>query len=262
MIVIAGNCVLEDIETSVRTAEFLLEVSNRLGFNLIYKSSWKKDNRSSAEGFEGLSIESSIEIFSYLRRLGLTLITDFHTPEQLNLPLVDAVDWLQVPAYLCMQNELIFKMADTGKPINIKKGQFLHPEDVRNIIGKINSRGNDQIAITERGTCFGYRDLVLDPRSLHILKEFGYPVFCDVGHLSRKYGVSSSDLIRGGDKRFVTTLAKSAIATGIDGIFVEVHPNPAKAKCDAATQLSFNEFEEMIEEVLPIWGIVNEGKSW
>jgi len=259
MIVIAGNCILEDIETSVKTAEFLLEASDKMGFDLIYKSSWKKDNRSSAEGFEGPGVETSIEIFSYLRNLGLTLITDFHTPEQLDSPLVEVVDWLQIPAYLCMQNELVFKMADVGKPINIKKGQFLHPEDVKNIIGKINSRGNNKIAITERGTCFGYRDLILDPRSLHILNGFGYPVFCDVGHLGRKYGVSSSDLVRGGDKRFTTTLAKSAIATGITGIFVEVHPEPARAKCDAATQLSFDEFEGLIEEVLPVWSAVNEG---
>jgi 2-dehydro-3-deoxyphosphooctonate aldolase (KDO 8-P synthase) len=259
MIIVAGNCVLEDMETSVETAEFLLQMSDKYGFEVVYKSSWKKDNRSSAEGYEGPSIDESLKIFNYLRNIGVTIITDFHTPEQLDSPLVGAVDWLQLPAYLCMQNELTFKMADTGKPINIKKGQFLHPEDVRNIIGKIKSRGNDNIMITERGASFGYRDLVLDPRSLHILKDFGYPIFCDVGHLGRKYGVSSSDLVRGGDKRFVYTLARAAVATGICGIFVEVHPEPTRAKCDAATQLSFDEFELLVKSVMPIWKVVSDG---
>lgn len=258
MIVVAGNCVLEEMSVTKETVDFLFEMSDEYAFPIIYKSSWKKDNRSKPEGYVGPGVDKAIEMFEYARSMTLPTMSDFHTPDQLDIKeLVGVVDWLQIPAYLCMQTDLVYKMADTMKPINVKKGQFLHPLDVSNVISKINSRGNDNIMLTERGTCFGYRDLVLDPRSLHIMRGFEYPVLCDVGHLGRKYGVRSSDLINGGDKSFVNTLAKSAIATGIEGIFVEVHPSPDKAKCDAATQLSFSEFESLIKETLPVWEVVN-----
>jgi len=249
MIVIAGNCILEDMDTSIATAEFLVEMSSRYEFDLIYKSSWRKDNRSSVEGYQGLSVEESMEIFSCIPA---EVMTDFHTPEQLEFPITEVVDWLQVPAYLCMQTELVLAMASLGKPINIKKGQFLSPYDVGHVVEKIESVSNAGIMITERGTCFGYRDLVVDPRSFHILKKLGHPVIFDAGHAVRKYGIPSSD-VGGGSKEFIPTLAKAAVATGIAGIFVEVHPEPSRAKCDAATQLTFNEFESLIKQVLPIW---------
>jgi 2-dehydro-3-deoxyphosphooctonate aldolase (KDO 8-P synthase) len=256
---IAGNCILEDLDTSIETARFLVELSEKYNYELIYKSSFKKDNRSSVEYYTGPKLEYSIKIFKRLKEdLGVNIITDFHHLYELDTELVDVVDVLQLPAYLCMQTELTLKMAKVGKPVNIKKGQFIHPEDVINIIRKIESVGNKNITITERGTSFGYRDLVVDPRSFYVLKSFGYPVFFDAGHSVRKYGVPSANLEKGGTKEFIYTLARAAIACKIDGIFVEVHPNPDMAKCDAATQLSFDEFENLIREINPIWRALHD----
>lgn len=261
MKVIAGNCVLESLETTIKTATFLRGEVDKFGFDLIYKSSWTKENRSSLDNFRGLDICECLKIFEELKRLGFTILSDFHDVNNFkNLhtsKLVDVVDILQLPAYLCMQTGLTIAMATTKKPINIKKGQFLHPEDVGHILRKFERYNNYKLSITERGTCFGYRDLVVDPRSFQILKSFNYPVYFDVGHSVRKYGIPSADA-SGGSKEFINTLAKAAIATGINGIFVEVHPDPPNAKCDATTQLSFNEFNNLIKLILPIWRVVNE----
>lgn len=259
--IIAGNCVLEDYETAIKTAHFLKDKSTEYDFELIYKSSFKKDNRSSHEFYRGPEILDSIEIFRGLKDMGIALITDFHNLYELETDIKDIVDILQLPAYLCMQTELTLKMASIGKPMNIKKGQFLHPEDILNVVKKVESVGNKKISITERGTSFGYRDLIVDPRSFYILKDFGYPVFFDVGHSIRKYGIPSSDLERGGTKEYVNMLARSAIACEVDGIFVEVHPTPGKAKCDAATQLSFIEFEKLIKNINPIWRTIHNGEA-
>ena len=257
--IIAGNCILEDMNTSIETVRFLTDLSKKYGYELIYKSSFKKDNRSSAEYYTGPGLEESIKIFKRIKEeFGLRIITDFHNLYELDTKIVEVVDILQLPAYLCMQTEMTLKMARQGKPVNIKKGQFLHPEDVIHVVRKIESAGNKDILITERGSSFGYRDLVVDPRSFHILKSFGYPVFFDAGHSVRKYGVPSADLEKGGQKEFIYTLARAAIACKIDGIFVEVHPNPEIAKCDAATQLSFEEFEKLIIEIMPIWQVLHK----
>lgn len=254
LLIIAGNCILEDIKTSEMTAKFLVKASKKYNFDLIYKSSFKKDNRSSHKNYTGPDIKESVKIFKHLKdKFSVKIITDFHHLYELETELIDVADILQLPAYLCMQTELTLAMARLGKTINIKKGQFLHPEDIGNVIRKIEITGNKKIMITERGTCFGYRDLVVDPRSFQILKSFGYPVIFDVGHSIRKYGVPSADLKKGGQKEFVDTLAKAAIASGVDGLFVEVHPDPPQAKCDAATQLSFKEFEKLIKNIVPIW---------
>ena len=156
-----------------------------------------------------------------------------------------------------MQTELTTAIAKTGKKINVKKGQFLSPEDVEKIVMKIEGAGNDKITITERGTCFGYRDLMVDPRSFLILRRLNYPVFFDVGHSVRKYGIPSSNTKDGGQKEFCETYARSAISNFVDGLFIEVHPDPKSAKCDAATQFSFNEFEDLMTNVKPLWDFVN-----
>jgi len=250
--IIAGNCILEDIDTTIKTAEFLRKMSNKYSFELIYKSSWLKDNRSSATNYTGPDVPDSYSIFKILHSKGFTILTDIHDVWPLTHSIFDdCVDIYQLPAYLCMQTSLIRALADTKKPINIKKGQFLHPVDVGHIIGKFQYFGNNNLMITERGTCFGYRDLIVDPRSLHILKQFGYPVFLDVGHSCRKYGIPSNDIAHGGDKGFASTFAK--VATALDcNIFVEVHPEPEKAACDAATQLSFDEFERMMIDIVNV----------
>ncbi|MFH1563206.1 MAG: 3-deoxy-8-phosphooctulonate synthase [Nitrospirota bacterium] len=257
--IIAGNCILEDFDTTIKTAEALIDFSKKYNFDLVYKSSFKKDNRSSQDYYTGLNLSESIKIFKYLKqKYNVDILTDFHNLYELDTEIVDVIDILQIPAYLCMQTELVLKIAHVGKPVNIKKGQFLHPEDVGKIVKKIESTGNKNIMVTERGTCFGYRDLVVDPRSFYILKKFGYPVFFDAGHAVRKYGVPSADIAKGGTKEYINILACAAIACKIDGIFVEVHPEPDIAKCDAATQFSFKEFEKLLKEVLPIWDVVNK----
>jgi 2-dehydro-3-deoxyphosphooctonate aldolase (KDO 8-P synthase) len=254
LLIIAGNCVLEDLETSKKTARFLKKASEKNNFKLIYKSSFKKDNRSSYKHYIGPGIKKSMEIFKYLKKkLGLKIATDFHNPQEVATEIAKTVDVFQLPAYLSMQTELTLALAKTGKPINIKKGQFLHPEDVGKVIKKIESVGNKKIMVTERGTCFGYRNLVVDPRSFQILKSFGYPVIFDAGHSVRKYGIPSRDIAKGGEKEFIATLAKAAIGSGADGIFIEVHPEPRKALCDAATQLDFKEFKKFIKEISPVW---------
>jgi len=260
--IIAGNCILENKQISFDTAFFLKQISKEYNLELTYKSSFLKDNRSSEKYYMGLGIEKSIKIFEYLKKeFGLNLITDFHHLDEVDI-FKDVIDIYQIPAYLCMQTKLSLKIANLGKPINVKKGQFLHPSDMQRVIKKIESTGNKNIFVTERGTCFGYRDLIVDPRSFYIMKQFGYPVFFDVTHSVRKYGVPSSDLKNGGSKEFVYALAKSAIATGcVDGLFIETHPTPDKALCDAATQLSFNEFRKMIKEVIPIWNITKGGSK-
>jgi len=250
MQIIAGNCILEDYDTAADTLAFLKRMSKVYHFDLIYKSSWKKDNRSSAETYKGPGISSATEMFHDLKKaFNIPILTDFHHPDELRTRLVDEIDIVQIPAYLCMQTELTMAMAQTGKTINVKKGQFLHPRDIEHIINKIKLvNEHATISLTERGTCFGYRDLVVDPRSIHTLKSFGYPVFVDVGHAIRRYGIPSSDLKLGGMKTFVPTLARVAAALHC-GVFVEVHPKPEKALCDAVTQLSFKEFEFMVDNI-------------
>lgn len=255
--IIAGNCVLESLKTSILTSNFLKEMSDKYNFDLVYKSSYKKDNRSSSDYFSSLGEEKCTEIFSELKKNKFDIITDVHNLYELDLDLFKFIDVIQIPAYLCMQTELTNKVAKTGKTINIKKGQFLSPSDVYKIVKKIESAGNNKITITERGTCFGYRDLMVDPRSFYILKKLNYPVIFDVGHSVRKNGFPSSDIKDGGQKEYGETYARSAIANFVDGLFVEVHPDPKNAKCDAATQFSFEEFENLMKNVKPLWDFVN-----
>ena len=259
--IIAGNCILENLKTSVETATFLKEMSQKYNFDLTYKSSFKKDNRSSTDYFSSLGEAECTEIFSELKKKDFRIITDVHNLYELELGLFDYIDVIQIPAYLCMQTELTTAVAKKGKSINLKKGQFVSPYDVEKIIMKIKSAGNNNITITERGTCFGYRDLVVDPRSFMILKQINLPIFFDVGHSVRKNGFPSSDTTKGGQKEFVETYARAAIANYVEGLFVEVHPDPKNAKCDAATQFSFNEFENLLENVKPLWDFVNLQKK-
>jgi 2-dehydro-3-deoxyphosphooctonate aldolase (KDO 8-P synthase) len=255
--IIAGNCVLETMETSLKTARHLCEHAERHNYQLIYKSSWRKDNRSSLKYYQGPEEEDVIKIFSALKAsLGTTkILTDFHTPEDFNMDWIDNyIDILQIPAYLCMQSSLVVATAMKNKPINIKKGQFIHPSDMVKIKHKIEDVGAEPnlIYVTERGTCFGYRDLVFDPRSIYILNQEFDAVFFDAGHCVRKYGIPSYNT-DGGCKNYIPTLAKAAIGSGVDGIFVEVHPDPSKALCDASTQLSFREYDSLILDLLPLW---------
>ncbi len=255
-LLMAGNCILEDKDTSFRTAEFLSELSRKLGVDLIYKSSYKKDNRSSTDYYTGPSMDESMRLVEDTKsEFGLPGVSDGHYPTELDEGAAEVLDVLQVPAYLAMQTELVTAIARVGKPINLKKAQFLHPEDMGKVVAKVESTGNKAILLTERGTCFGYRDMVVDPRSFHIMKETGYPVIFDAGHSVRIYGVPSADP-RGGAKHFLNVLMSASAAADLAGLFVEVHPDPPSAKCDAASQLSFSEAEHLITRYFRIASFV------
>ncbi len=257
----AGNCVLENKAIAFKSIEFLKELSEALNVDFIFKASYKKDNRSSERYFSGLPIQEALKIFDDAKKeFDIPIVTDVHYPTELDEGVAEVVDVLQVPAYLAMQTELVLAIAKKGKPVNIKKAQFQHPEDVEKVCRKIESVGNQSILLTERGTCFGYRDLVVDPRSFHIMKSLGYPVFFDAGHSIRKYGIPSSDPA-GGTKQFLQTMMSACAATDIAGLFIEVHPDPKNALCDAASQLSFDEAKRLITRYFNIAKFVKELRS-
>ncbi len=251
-LLLAGNCVLEDRETAFQTAEFLVGLAARLNVHYVFKASYKKDNRSSADYFSGMGMQEALRVFQDLKQtFDVPLVTDVHYPHELNEGVAEVFDILQIPAYLAMQTELALAVANTGRVVNVKKAQFLHPEDMGKVVKKIESTGNTKVILTERGTCFGYRDMVVDPRSFHIMKEIGKPVLFDAGHSIRKYGVPSSDP-SGGAKEFLPTLMSTSAAADLAGLFVEVHPEPQRALCDAASQLSFAEAERLITRYFKI----------
>lgn len=251
-LLLAGNCVLEDRDIAMRTAEFLVKLAEKLDVDYVFKASYKKDNRSSADYFSTMGMDKVLPIYQEIKdQFKVTTISDIHYPTELNEGVAEVIDILQIPAYLAMQTELVTAVAKTGQPINLKKAQFLHPEDMGKVVKKVEATGNKKILLTERGTCFGYRDLVVDPRSFHIMKETGYPVIFDAGHSIRKYGVPSADP-SGGAKQFLPTLMNAAAATNLAGLFIEVHPEPQKALCDAASQLNFAEAEERITQYFKI----------
>lgn len=244
---IAGNCVVEDERTTMETAEYLKIICDRLNLPLLYKSSFRKANRTSGESFTGLGDKEAIRILTKVKtEFDLPLLTDIH--ETTDLDLVEDIDVLQIPAFLCRQTDLIQAAAKTGKWVNIKKGQFLPPENMKEAAAKGASFNNGKIMLTERGTTFGYNNLVVDFRSLTIMSSFGYPVVFDATHsVQRPGGLGDAS---GGDREFIIPLARAAAAVGIDGLFVETHPDPIRAKSDAATQMPLVMMPELIESIL------------
>jgi len=246
---IAGNCVVEDEATSMETARFLKDLCQKLNLPLVYKSSYRKANRTSAESFTSIGDEAAVEILRKVKKdLSLPILTDIH--ETADVTLVKDIDILQIPAFLCRQTDLIRAAAESGKWINIKKGQFMSPENMKEAAEKGAKSNNGRVMLTERGTTFGYNNLVVDFRALMIMKEFGYPVVYDATHsVQRPGGLGTSS---GGDREFIMALARAAAAVGIDGLFVETHPQPEKAKSDAATQLPLDQMPALLEDVLKI----------
>lgn len=260
-LLIAGNCILENKAIAFKTVDFLKALSGKLDIDFVFKASYKKDNRSSERYFSGLPLPEALEVFSAIKKeFDIPILSDVHYPTELNEGVAEVVDVLQVPAYLAMQTELVLSLARTGKPINVKKAQFLHPQDMEKVCKKIESTGNQSIILTERGTCFGYRDLVVDIRSFQIMKSLGYPVVFDAGHSIRKYGIPSSDPA-GGTKQYLNALMSACAATNISGLFVEVHPDPQNALCDAASQLSFDDAARLITRYFKIAGFVKQLKD-
>jgi 2-dehydro-3-deoxyphosphooctonate aldolase (KDO 8-P synthase) len=254
-IIIAGPCVIESEETVFETAEMLGEIAQKLDLSLIFKSSYDKANRTSIQSFRGPGIEKGLRILQDVKsRYSLPVLTDVHSPEEAKVA-AEVVDVLQVPAFLCRQTDLLLSAAETGRQVNVKKGQFLAPWDVSNIIEKVTSTGNHQLMITERGTSFGYNNLVVDFRSIAIMKSFGYPVIFDVTHSLQLPGGQGSS--SGGQREFTEPFARAAAAVGVDGLFMEVHPEPEKALCDGPNMIQLKAVENILSEVKAIRGIIS-----
>ncbi|NOZ56267.1 MAG: 3-deoxy-8-phosphooctulonate synthase [Calditrichaeota bacterium] len=257
-VLIAGPCVIESEDIALHAAEWIKQIVDRLGIPWIYKSSFLKDNRSSVEYYQGPGLEEGLRILQKVKEtFEVPILSDVHESWQA-APAAEVLDVIQIPAYLSMQTSLAVAVAKTGKPVNVKKGQFLDPRDMEKVIGKINSQGNDQILLTERGSFFGYRNLVVDMRSLPIMRKLGYPVVMDATHSVRNYGVPSADP-RGGSPEFVPYLARAAVAAGVDAVFIETHPNCSEALCDASSMWPLQKLEELLRQLKEIDTLV---RSW
>ena len=251
---ISGPCVIDEEKIMMATAEKLKLLSQKLDLPVIYKSSFMKDNRSSVDFFAGPGLDVGLRMLEKIRNtFDLPVLSDIHYPDQIKSA-ADVLDIIQIPAYLCMQTILIVEAAKTGKTINLKHGQFISPENMAKPVKKIESQGNNNIILTERGYTFGYNDLVVDPRSFYEMRKFDYPVVFDITHSIRKYGIPSSDP-KGGMREYLPVLSRAGVAAGVDGIFIEVHPDPANAKCDAASQLRLDDLESFIAPLIEIHNV-------
>ena len=251
LFLISGPCVIEDESIMMKTAEKLKEVSEKLNIKMIYKSSFQKDNRSSLKYYDGPGLDKGVKILAKVKeQFGFPLLTDIHYPDQAAAA-GEVCDVLQIPAYLCMQSTLMVAAAKTGRVVNIKHGQFLAPENMKHPVQKCIDAGNDQIILTERGYTFGYNDMIVDPRSFFLMGQIGYPVVFDITHAIRKYGIPSADA-KGGAREFLPVLSRAGVAAGVDGVFIETHPDPASALCDAASQLSVYQLEEFLKPLIDI----------
>jgi 2-dehydro-3-deoxyphosphooctonate aldolase (KDO 8-P synthase) len=254
LVLIAGPCVIESETACLEAAGFLKDLTRSLGLPLVFKSSYDKANRSSLSSYRGPGLEKGLMILLRVKKeLGLPVLSDVHRFEEV-AEAAAVLDILQVPAFLCRQTDFILAVAATGKAINVKKGQFLSPWDMRNVVEKVESAGNRSILLTERGASFGYRNLVTDLRGLVVMRETGYPVVFDVTHsLQLPGGLGSSS---GGQREFIPPLARAACAAGIDALFMEVHPRPEEALCDGPNSQPFEGLRPLLEQVMAIDALV------
>ncbi|MGE4506382.1 MAG: 3-deoxy-8-phosphooctulonate synthase [Desulfovibrionaceae bacterium] len=253
--VIAGPCVLESEDLAVAVATELAAVSSRLGVPLVFKSSFDKANRTSIASYRGPGMERGL---SWLARAkvesGLPVVTDIHLPEQA-APVAEVADVLQIPAFLCRQTDLLVAAARTGRIVNIKKGQFLAPWDMKNAVGKVREAGGERIWLTERGASFGYNNLVVDMRSIPEMAAFGVPVVMDATHSVQLPGGKGE--CSGGQRQYVPVLARAAVAAGARGVFLEVHPDPDKALCDGPNSWPLDQVEPLLAQLQAIWSVVH-----
>ena len=248
--IIAGPCVIENRDHSLEMSYAIKEVSENVGIPIIFKSSFDKANRTSIKSFRGPGIQEGMRILSDVKtETGLKVLTDIHSPDQAGL-VSDVVDIIQIPAFLSRQTDLLIAAAKTGKPINIKKGQFLAPWDVEHIVKKMEESGSQNILLTDRGTQFGYNNLVADMRAIPLMKQFGYPVIFDATHSAQLPGGSGGHSY--GMRDMIPTLARAAVAAGCNGVFMEVHNNVDKAKSDAATQWPLDKLAPLLIELKKI----------
>ena len=254
--ILAGPCAVETLDIMRETAEGLKKVCEKLGINYVFKCSYDKANRSSINSYRGLGMEKGLEYLTKIKKeFDLPIVTDIHTPDQAATA-AEVADIIQIPAFLCRQTDLLVAAAKTGKIVNIKKGQFLAPEQMKSLVKKVEDSGNRQIMVTDRGATFGYNNLVSDFRAIPIMKEFGYPVVFDATHSVQMPGSNGDST--GGDRRFVPVLANCAMASGADVLFFEVHPNPDEALCDGPNMLFLKDAEKVFSKCKEIFEIVRK----
>lgn len=254
--IIAGPCAAESQEILDETAKGLKEITKKLGINFIFKSSFDKANRSSIYSYRGPGLDKGLEMLQSVKdKFDLPIVTDIHTPDQAE-PVSKVADILQIPAFLCRQTDLLVAAANTGKIVNVKKGQFLAPEQMSNIVKKLEECKNNQILLTERGSSFGYNNLVVDYRGIPIMQSFGYPVVFDATHSVQLPGAKGTS--SGGDRRYVPVLAKAAVAAGVNALFFEVHPDPENAKSDGPNMIPLDKAEDVFSICKEIFELVRK----
>jgi 2-dehydro-3-deoxyphosphooctonate aldolase (KDO 8-P synthase) len=257
--VLAGPCQMESRAHALEMAAGLSEVAKALGFGLVYKSSFDKANRTSLSGRRGIGLEAALPVFAEIReRFGLPIVTDVHEVAQC-APVAEVADVLQIPAFLCRQTDLLVAAAKTGRVVKIKKGQFLAPWDMKNVVAKVTGSGNPNVLVTERGSSFGYNTLVVDMRALPQMAETGAPVIFDATHAVQQPGGQGTS--SGGDRRFVPVLARAAVAVGVAGLFIETHQDPDKAPSDGPNMVPLKEFGALISELQAIDRVVKAQRN-
>jgi len=253
---ISGPCVIESEAHCLECAEFLATLLQNKPINFIFKASYDKANRSSVHSFRGPGLEEGLKILEKVKKtFSIPVFTDVHSPEEAR-EAADVCDMIQIPAFLCRQTDLLLAAGKTGVAISIKKGQFMAPWDMENVIEKITSTGNQNLFLTERGTSFGYNNLVSDMRSIPVMQKYGFPVLYDATHSVQLPGGLGS--FSGGQREFIPILARASIAAGCDGIYAEAHPNPKLAKSDAACQIPFKDLPILVEQWLKIYDVMQE----
>ncbi len=254
---IAGPCVLEEEATAFEIARHLASLREQLGVPVIFKASYEKDNRGSEKSYIGPGFNEGLATLAKVRKeFNMPVLSDVHRMEDVD-PAAEVLDVLQVPAYLCQQTSLLLKVGSAGKPVNIKKGQFIAPDGMSSATEKILSTGNKRILLTERGTCFGYNSLVADITAIPIMQSLGFPVVFDATHIVRVYGVPSKDPA-GGRPEFVPHLVRAGVAAGCNALFIECHPSPFDARCDAASMVPLEKMKELLEQAIAIADLVRE----
>jgi 2-dehydro-3-deoxyphosphooctonate aldolase (KDO 8-P synthase) len=247
---ISGPCVIENKEMPFEIAEKLIEITNKYNIPFVFKASYRKANRSSIDSFSGIGDIEGLEVLKKVKeKYNIPVVTDIHSKEEATLA-ADYVDILQIPAFLCRQTDILLAASNTNKIVNVKKGQFLSADSMKYVVEKIRREGNSQIMLTDRGTMFGYQDLVVDFRSIPIMQENKVPVIMDITHSLQQPNQASG--VTGGQPKMIETIAKAAIAVGVDGIFMETHPNPKEAKSDGANMLSLNLVSDLMEKLVKI----------
>lgn len=254
--VIGGPDVIEDQDTLDRIAETMCALTADLGISYIFKASYTKDNRGSASSYQGPGLKQGLEMLAKVRdKFGCPITSDSHNVDEIDAA-AEVLDLLQVPAYLCQQTSLVLKFGASGKPVNVKKGQFVAPSNMSSAVGKIRSTGNHQVLVTERGTCFGYNKLISDMTCIPILRDLGVPVVYDATHIIRNYGYPSEDMEHGGSPEFVPALVRAGVAAGANALFLETHPTPEVAQCDASSMWRLEDMPGLLQQAKTIHDVM------